>query len=147
MRSFVLFAALPLLASAWTEHKLLTRATGNATACETGDKVCGAFCIPGTYTCCPDLEGGCQTSKSVCQEGDNGVYGCCPIGEICTGNGGAEFLDDSSDDDSGNDDNDTSTGGSSGDIESASASNDARPVVLSQGLMAAVVAAGIVGLL
>ncbi|EXJ59803.1 hypothetical protein A1O7_03950 [Cladophialophora yegresii CBS 114405] len=143
MRSFAFFAALPLLASAWTEHTLLTRATGNATACESGDKVCGAFCIPSTYTCCPDLEGGCQTSKSVCQEGDNGVYGCCPIGETCTGNGGAEFLDDSSDD---NDSTDSSSEGST-DIETATASNDARPVVLSQGLMVAVVAAGIVGLL
>src|ERR1700742_1096846 len=94
MRSF-LFFALPLLASAWSEHTLLTRATGNATSCETGDKVCGAFCIPGTYTCCPDLEGGCP-SNAECQEGDNGEYGCCPVGDTCSGNGGAEFLDEAS---------------------------------------------------
>jgi hypothetical protein len=146
MRSFLFFAALPLLASAWSEHTLLTRATGNATACESGDKVCGAFCIPGTYTCCPDLEGGCSTSKSVCQEGDDGVYGCCPIGETCTGNGGAEFLDDASDDDS-IDTTGTSTADSSSATDSALASNDARPLVLSKELMVAVVAAGIVGLL
>ncbi|KIW69506.1 hypothetical protein PV04_05379 [Phialophora macrospora] len=146
MRSFLFLAALPLLASAWSEHTLLTRATGNATSCETGDKVCGAFCIPGTYTCCPDLEGGCQTSKSECQEGDNGVYGCCPIGETCTGDGGAEFLDDPADNDSIDDDETTNAGSSSG-TDSASSSNDARPLVLSKELMVAVVAAGIVGLL
>ena len=25
--------------------------------------------------------------------GDNDVYGCCPVGDICTGNGGSQFID------------------------------------------------------
>jgi hypothetical protein len=87
-------AALPLLASAWTENILLGRSTsGNSTSCSTNDKVCGAFCIPSDYTCCPDLEGGCS-ADSTCQKGDNDVYGCCPDGDTCTGDGGAEYIED-----------------------------------------------------
>ncbi len=142
MRYFLFLTALPLLASAWSEHTLLSRATGNATSCEESDKVCGAFCIPSNYTCCPDLEGGCSTSKAFCQEGDNGVYGCCPIGDTCTGDGGAQFLDD----DSYNPDDDingTSTTGSSTATNTALAeSNGAQPLVSSSGLALAVVAVG-----
>jgi len=24
--------------------------------------------------------------------GDNGVYGCCPNGQVCSGDGGSEFI-------------------------------------------------------
>lgn len=139
MRAFAFLAALPLLVSAWSEHTLMTRAEGNATACESGDKVCGAFCIPGTYTCCPDLEGGCSAT-SVCQQGDNGVYGCCPIGETCTGDGGAEFIEG---------DNATSTSSSDAPVatKTSSSTNAAQPLVLNSGLTAALVAAGIAALL
>jgi hypothetical protein len=140
MRSFLFFAALPLLASAWSEHTLLTRATGNATSCASGDKACGAFCIPGTYTCCPDLGGGCP-SNAVCQEGDNGVYGCCPDGDTCSGDGGAEFLDESSSSTA------TSSAGTSVETKTASSTNGAQAIKLSQGLSLAVVAAGIAALL
>ncbi|KIW88839.1 uncharacterized protein Z519_10323 [Cladophialophora bantiana CBS 173.52] len=143
MRSFFLVVgALPLLASAWSEHSLLTRATGNATECDTGDKVCGVFCIPSDYTCCPDLEGGCP-SKSVCQKGDNGVYGCCPVGDTCTGDGGAEFLDG----DGSASSTSTSTADASVASKTTSATNAAQPLVMAQGLTAALVAAGVAALL
>ncbi|KIX07215.1 uncharacterized protein Z518_01868 [Rhinocladiella mackenziei CBS 650.93] len=143
MRSFVFLAALPLLVSAWSEHTLLGRATsGNSTSCDTDDKVCGAFCIPGDYTCCPDLEGGCP-STSVCQKGDNGVYGCCPNGKICNGDGGSEFLDDD-DSDSGTS---TSTSDGSSPSSTAASSNGARHVVFSQGLALAALGAGAVAFL
>jgi hypothetical protein len=145
MRSFLFFAALPLLASAWSEHTLLTRATGNATSCETGDKVCGAFCIPSDYTCCPDLEGGCS-STSVCQEGDNGVYGCCPEGDTCTGDGGAEYLDEATSD-SSTSGTSTSTSDASFATQTTSGSTRAHSLILGPGLTVALVAAGLVSLL
>lgn len=49
---------------------------------------CGSGCIGYLETCCPDKSGGCPVS-SVCWLGNNGKYGCCPIGEICDGPGGA----------------------------------------------------------
>jgi hypothetical protein len=60
--------------------------------CESGDIVCGETCIPESYTCCPDKLGGCKADE-LCQKGDNDEYGCCPEGEICSGDGGAEFID------------------------------------------------------
>ncbi|KAL2441399.1 hypothetical protein ABEF95_014524 [Exophiala dermatitidis] len=95
------FAVLPLIVSAsvWSDTGLLARATtGNDTiSCiSNDDKVCGKFCIPSDYTCCQDDEGGCSSS-SVCQKGDNGVYGCCPKGKTCQGDGGAEFIDEDGD--------------------------------------------------
>ncbi|KIW74857.1 hypothetical protein AYO21_08696 [Fonsecaea monophora] len=141
MRSLLLVVvgALPLLTSAWSEHTLLTRATGNATSCESGDKVCGAFCIPSDYTCCPDLEGGCS-SKSVCQKGDNDVYGCCPVGDTCSGDGGAEFLDSESS-------TSTNTADASVASKTTTATNAAQPQVVANGLAVAIVAAGIAALL
>ncbi|KAL0944972.1 GPI anchored serine-threonine rich protein [Colletotrichum truncatum] len=55
---------------------------------EIGRKDCGDGCIPLLSTCCPDGSGGCPVT-SVCQLGNNGKYGCCPIGRVCTGAGGA----------------------------------------------------------
>lgn len=136
MRTYFLLAALPLLASAWSEHTLLTRATGNATSCDSGDKVCGAYCIPSDYTCCPDLEGGCS-ADTTCQMGDNDVYGCCATGETCSGDGGAEYLDSSS----------TSTGTAAAATKTTSSTSGAQPLVLSQVLSFAVVAAGVVAML
>ncbi|KAK7885131.1 hypothetical protein LTR67_010622 [Exophiala xenobiotica] len=136
MRTFFFLAALPLLASAWSEHTLLTRATGNATSCDSGDKVCGAYCIPSDYTCCPDLEGGCS-ADTTCQMGDNDVYGCCATGETCSGDGGAEYLSSSS----------TSTGTPAVATKTTSSTSGAQPLVLSQGLSFAVLAAGVVAML
>jgi hypothetical protein len=55
---------------------------------EQGEKDCGTGCIPLTYTCCPDRAGGCPAS-AVCWLGTNGRYGCCPLGLVCDGPGGA----------------------------------------------------------
>lgn len=57
-------------------------------SCPSDYKECGIYCIDDTYTCCPDLQGGCAASD-YCTLGDNGEYGCCEDGEICTGDGGA----------------------------------------------------------
>ncbi|KAL6252296.1 hypothetical protein RBB50_000014 [Rhinocladiella similis] len=133
MRSFYFLAALPLLASAWSEHTLLTRATGNATSCESADKACGAYCIPSDYTCCPDLEGGCSAT-STCQLGDNDVYGCCPSGETCSGDGGAEFLE-------------TSTADAATATKTTSSDSGAQALSMNHGLSLALVAAGVVALL
>lgn len=139
MRSFFFLAALPLLVSAWNENVLIGRATsGNATQCSTGDAVCGEFCIPSTYTCCPDLEGGCAANTE-CQKGGNGVYGCCPSGNTCTGDGGAEFLDDGSLS-SGS----TATTSSGAAAKTGSSGNGADSLVLSKG--GVVVAAAAAGL-
>ncbi|KAK5064482.1 hypothetical protein LTR84_000315 [Exophiala bonariae] len=140
MRSFFFLAALPLLVSAWNENVLLGRATsGNATQCASGDAVCGEFCIPSTYTCCPDLEGGCAANTE-CQKGGNGVYGCCPTGNTCTGDGGAEFLDDGSSSSSSS----TATTSSGAATKTGSSGNDAGALVLSKGgVVAAAVAAGL----
>lgn len=64
----------------------------NDVTCESGDVACGETCIPESYTCCPDRLGGCNADEQ-CQMGDNDEYGCCPEGEICSGDGGAEFID------------------------------------------------------
>lgn len=69
--------------------KLFARAD---VTCESGDVACGDTCIPESYTCCPDKLGGCKADEE-CQMGENDEYGCCPEGEICSGNGGAEFID------------------------------------------------------
>lgn len=139
MRSFFFLAALPLLVSAWNENVLIGRATsGNATQCATGDAVCGEFCIPSTYTCCPDLEGGCAANTE-CQKGGNGVYGCCPSGNTCTGDGGAEFLDDGSSS-SGS----TATTSSGAAAKTASSGSGADSLVLNKG--GVVVAAAAAGL-
>ncbi|KIW11572.1 hypothetical protein PV08_10873 [Exophiala spinifera] len=132
MRSFFyLLTALPLLASAWSQHTLLTRATGNATSCESTDKPCGAYCIPSDYTCCPDLEGGCAAT-STCQLGDNDVYGCCPDGDTCSGDGGAEFLTTS-----------TSTADASTATKTTSSDSGAQALSMNHGLNLALVAAGV----
>ncbi|GKT51462.1 uncharacterized protein ColSpa_11643 [Colletotrichum spaethianum] len=56
---------------------------------ESSRKACGDGCIPLTYTCCPDQQGGCPLS-STCWLGTDGAYGCCPIGRRCTGPGGVD---------------------------------------------------------
>ncbi|RVX75454.1 hypothetical protein B0A52_00807 [Exophiala mesophila] len=134
MRSFVFFAALPLLAAAWNEHMLLPRqSSGNGTICADSDKACGDFCIPSSYTCCPDLEGGCA-STDVCQKGDNDVYGCCPKGRTCTGDGDAEYIDSASDA--------SSTSSSTASSSSSTSSNAADSMALNNGMLVAAAAAG-----
>ncbi|OLN87524.1 hypothetical protein CCHL11_06137 [Colletotrichum chlorophyti] len=58
---------------------------------QSGRKDCGDGCIPLTYACCPDQQGGCPLT-SICWLGTNGEYGCCPIGRRCTGPGGVNTL-------------------------------------------------------
>ncbi|RGP78622.1 gpi anchored serine-threonine rich [Fusarium longipes] len=55
--------------------------------CGEGSKVCGTGCIPNSYTCCRDFSSGCQPGTR-CGIDDNGDPGCCPIGRVCTGDGG-----------------------------------------------------------
>lgn len=139
MRTFFVLVALPLLASAWSEHLFLPRSTGNATSCDSGDQACGEFCIPANYTCCPDLEGGCSAT-SVCQKGENGVYGCCPKGDTCSGDGGAEYM-------KGSGSTSTSTAAVSPATKTSTSTSGAQPVVLSQGLAFMAVAAGLAAIL
>jgi hypothetical protein len=54
-------------------------------------KDCGTGCIPFSYTCCPDGSGGCPVT-AVCVLADNDEYGCCPIGETCSGDGGVTTI-------------------------------------------------------
>lgn len=96
--------------------KLFARAD---VTCESGDVACGDTCIPESYTCCPDKLGGCKADEE-CQMGDNDEYGCCPEGEICSGDGGAEFIDEktessssSSDTSKAEDDTSSSSGAAS----------------------------------
>lgn len=139
MKSFFALVALPLLASAWSEHTFMARSTGNATDCASGDKACGAFCIPTSYTCCPDLEGGCAATAT-CQLGDNDVYGCCPQGENCSGDGGAEFLDDESG-------TITQTAGAAVATKTGTSTSGADNIKFSSGLVGALAAAGVLALL
>ena len=77
------------------------------------------------------------------------MYGCCPIGETCSGDGGAQYLDD----DTYNPDDDisttpsASTTGSSAINTALASGNGAQPLVLSSGLTLAAVAAGVAALL
>lgn len=84
--------------------------------CDFSEKVCGNWCIDITYTCCPDQEGGCPLDER-CQMGDNGKYGCCPIGEICVGDGGSVIEDD------GDSDSDIDSGSGSSEDSSSSSSD------------------------
>ncbi|KAL2010813.1 hypothetical protein VTN00DRAFT_3531 [Thermoascus crustaceus] len=91
--------------------------SSDSTGCGSFEKVCGNYCIKATYTCCPDKQGGCSLDET-CQLGDNGQYGCCPIGSTCTGDGGSR-QDDDSDSDSDSDSG-SGNGGSSSDSDSDS---------------------------
>jgi hypothetical protein len=70
---------------------LFHRDTDELTCADVGEADCGDYCIPLTYTCCPDQSGGCPATE-VCWLGSNGEYGCCPIGETCDGPGGVATL-------------------------------------------------------
>jgi hypothetical protein len=96
MKKFLVLGALPVLALAAQSHpSYLFRRTDDNYAeigdhkCEENDlQQCGDGCIPISYECCPDLKGGCPATD-YCSLGDNGVYGCCEDGEVCSGDGGA----------------------------------------------------------
>ncbi|GES63076.1 hypothetical protein ATEIFO6365_0014012400 [Aspergillus terreus] len=104
--------------------------------CSASEDTCGVYCIPSSYTCCPDKSGGCAADE-YCAMGDNDQYGCCPEGETCTGDGGSqEYYGD------GSQYNDDSSSGSSSD--SSSDSTDAAGHV-KPGL--AGVGAGIMGVI
>ena len=114
-------------------NKLFARAD---VTCESGDVVCGETCIPESYTCCPDKLGGCKANEQ-CQMGDNKEYGCCPEGEICSGDGGAEFIDEKSD---GSRASSSSNSGSSSSSNSEKASG-AASVKVAGSIVVAVAAA------
>jgi len=136
MRPVIVFTFLPLLASALQDHGMLFRR--DSVSCDPGDKVCGSYCIPSNYTCCPDLQGGCATSTTVCQLGNNGVYGCCPIGDVCTGDGGAEYLDSS---------NSSSTASSSAASATSTKTSGAEAIYIKDGLVVSAMVVGFLGLL
>lgn len=85
----------------------------NSTGCGSFEKVCGNYCIKATYTCCPDKQGGCPLDET-CQLGDNGQYGCCPIGSTCTGDGGSQQDDDSGSGSGGSSDSNSNSSVDSG---------------------------------
>lgn len=82
MKSVVVisFLAVNSLAISHSDPELFVRQS----SCPSGEKICGSGCIPTSYTCCPDESGGCPPTE-YCGLADNGVYGCCPNGETCTG--------------------------------------------------------------
>ncbi|UNI13856.1 hypothetical protein JDV02_000554 [Purpureocillium takamizusanense] len=77
-------AVVPALAATPLERAVFARQDTKLSCSDVGEKPCGNACIPLTYTCCPDQKGGCPAT-SVCQLGDNKVYGCCPVGKTCNG--------------------------------------------------------------
>ncbi|KAK0373902.1 GPI anchored serine-threonine rich protein [Colletotrichum limetticola] len=83
----LLVLALPALALAEEAFSPLKRQIVEIPCSESGRKDCGDGCIPLTYTCCPDQQGGCPLT-STCWLGNNGQYACCPIGKQCVGPGG-----------------------------------------------------------
>ncbi|KAK4167003.1 hypothetical protein QBC43DRAFT_298176 [Cladorrhinum sp. PSN259] len=96
MKKFLVLGALPVLAlAAQSRPSYLFRRTDDNYA-EIGDHTCEGYglqqcgdgCIPLSYECCPDLKGGCPATD-YCSLGDNGDYGCCEDGEMCSGDGGA----------------------------------------------------------
>jgi hypothetical protein len=115
-------------------NKLFARAD---VECDSGDVVCGETCIPESYTCCPDKLGGCKADEQ-CQMGDNDEYGCCPEGEICSGDGGAEFIDEKADGSRASS-NSGSSGSSSGGAEDSS--SGAASVKVAGSIVVAVAAA------
>lgn len=112
---------------------------GRATLdCSSGNVACGSTCIPSDYTCCPDESGGCS-ANDVCQMGDNNAYGCCPEGELCTGDGGAQFIDEKV----GGSDNSSSNSNSTSSSNSSSDSNGAGALSVTTAGLAVAVAAGV----
>ncbi|OAA50345.1 hypothetical protein NOR_00795 [Metarhizium rileyi] len=92
MKRFVLLAfASGSLAALFEASGLLTRDTTQVACSDLGRKSCGAVCIEQSQTCCPDQAGGCPVG-SVCWLGDNGKYGCCPVGKTCEGPGGSDIT-------------------------------------------------------
>ncbi|KFY89666.1 hypothetical protein V500_05559 [Pseudogymnoascus sp. VKM F-4518 (FW-2643)] len=79
----------PLLAVRYIPQQIqvnFAALTSPCSAYSSKDIACGALCLHESYTCCPDKLGGCPSDAS-CVKGDNGVYGCCPKGGKCTGDG------------------------------------------------------------
>jgi hypothetical protein len=91
-KSIVILAAAFAAVEAGSFSPVLRRQLVELSCAESGEKDCGDLCIPLDYTCCPSGDGGCPTATSVCQLGDNGEYGCCPLGETCAGDGGSNTL-------------------------------------------------------
>lgn len=56
--------------------------SSSAYGCDIGDKPCGSVCIPLSYTCCPQQQGGCPISDT-CVLRTDGEDACCPIGSRC----------------------------------------------------------------
>lgn len=89
MHKLLLIGTLPAAAFAAISYPPLVARAEVVPCDEQGLKSCGDGCIQLDYTCCPDMAGGCPTATSYCSLGDNGEYGCCPLGEVCGGDGGA----------------------------------------------------------
>lgn len=89
MHKLLFLGTLPAAAFAAISYPSLVARAEVVPCDEQGLKSCGDGCIPLDYTCCPDMAGGCPTATSYCSLGDNNEYGCCPIGEVCGGDGGA----------------------------------------------------------
>ena len=94
MRSALLLAAGAALAAASQlgtspNQPLLARsplarvAPRQDEGCGYSQVLCGEGCIDLDEACCPD-ESYCLSGQ-YCTLGDNDVYGCCPIGELCSG--------------------------------------------------------------
>ncbi|OAQ69898.1 hypothetical protein VFPPC_13277 [Pochonia chlamydosporia 170] len=92
MKNLVVLAfASGSLATLFEASGLLPRDTTQVACSDLGRKNCGVVCIEQSETCCPDQQGGCPVG-SVCWLGDNGKYGCCPVGKTCQGPGGSDIT-------------------------------------------------------
>lgn len=85
------FLAAGLMAStalaAGTSPAIMARDIIEIPCIETGMKDCGDGCIEPSWTCCPAGDGGCGPGFYCHSEG-----GCCPIGKLCEGDGGATTI-------------------------------------------------------
>lgn len=91
MRDLLILSAIVSTTFASGFPPLLPRQMDGFVPCsqQPGQKACGSavLCIPESYICCPDGSRGCPPTE-YCSLGDNGQYGCCPNGHVCSGPGG-----------------------------------------------------------
>ncbi|KAL4898707.1 hypothetical protein BDV59DRAFT_167381 [Aspergillus ambiguus] len=108
--------AKPLIARA---SSALPSSSSIPSGCSSSEDTCGIYCIPSSYTCCPDKSGGCAADED-CEMGDNGQYGCCPKGKICSGDGGSQqYSGDGSDLNEDSDSDSSSSTDAAGNVKPA----------------------------
>jgi hypothetical protein len=92
MRSAIILPVLVGIAAA-SKLKLSNLLVPRQDGCPSDELVCGQSCITFDEDCCPD--GSYCLSGEVCGLADNDVYGCCPLGETCSGDAAQSTITDS----------------------------------------------------